>query len=64
MWPFKLIWGFFGFLFGVLGRLLSVIIGIALIIAGIVLCLTVIGAIAGVPILVFGFLMILKSFFP
>ena len=62
--PFKMIWSFLGMLLGLLGRLLCAVIGIALMIAGTALCLTVIGAIAGAPLLVVGLLMVVKSLFP
>jgi hypothetical protein len=47
----------------VLGRLLAALLGFALMAAGIALSLTVIGAIAGVPMFVFGLLLAVRSIF-
>ena len=38
-------------------------LGLALLIVGIVVSLTVIGAIVGIPLIIFGFLLIIRSLF-
>jgi hypothetical protein len=47
----------------VLGRLLAAVLGFAFMAAGIALSLTVIGAIAGVPMFIFGLLLAIRSIF-
>ncbi len=47
----------------VLGRLLAAVLGFAFMVAGVALSLTVIGAIAGVPMFVFGLLLAIRSIF-
>lgn len=50
------------FIFKLTGRLISMCIGLVLLIVGFFLCLTIIGAILGVPSLVLGFGLIIKGF--
>lgn len=45
------------------GRLVAVILGLVLLIVGVVLCFTVIGAIIGIPLVVFGSALILRGLF-
>lgn len=53
----------FAFLIRVLGRLLAAALGFALMALGIALSLTVVGAILGVPIFVFGLLLAVRAIF-
>lgn len=50
------------FIFKLTGRLISMCRGLVLLIVGFFLCLTIIGAILGVPLLVLGFGLIIKGF--
>lgn len=61
--PFILIWNFIEFIIKITGRLLAVILGFVLMIAGITLCVTVVGALIGVPLIVLGTVMIIRGFF-
>jgi hypothetical protein len=63
LWPFVAIWRLLAGIIQVTGRLVAAILGLVLMIVGVVLCLTVIGAIAGVPLIVFGLLLVLRGFF-
>ena len=45
------------------GRLIASLIGLAILIVGIVLCATVIGAIIGIPLVIFGFLLMVRGIF-
>lgn len=45
------------------GRLIASLIGLAILIVGIVLCATVIGAIIGIPLVIFGFLLMIRGIF-
>jgi hypothetical protein len=51
---FNLIWTVAGGLFFVLGKILSLVIGIVAACIGISLCLSIIGAFFGVPLLIIG----------
>ena len=58
LWPFYAIWKLVSFIVGMTGRLVAITIGIALVVVGIVLTLTIVGAGIGLPIGVFGMLLI------
>jgi hypothetical protein len=45
------------------GRLVAVLSGFALLIAGIALCFTIIGMIIGIPLSLFGFLLMVRGLF-
>lgn len=62
-WPFVAIWNLIEFIFKMTGRLVAVLLGLVIMIIGIALCFTVIGAIAGAPLAVFGFTMMIRGFF-
>jgi len=59
--PFRLVWWIARLIVGLTGRLLAVLIGVVLVAAGVILTLTVIGAIAGVPLIAIGVGLILKG---
>ncbi len=61
--PFVILWGIMEFFLNLLGRLLALIVGIVLIIIGLVLTLTIVCSIIGIPLLIFGFLLMLRSIF-
>lgn len=62
-WPFKALWSLTAFILEATGRLLAVLIGVVLMIVGILVSLTVIGAIIGVPIALFGFALVIRGLF-
>jgi hypothetical protein len=61
--PFYAIWLLIAFIIQLTGRVVGVVLALALMIAGIVATLTVVGAIVGIPLLVIGFLLLLRSIF-
>ena len=63
LFPFIAIWKLVEFLFKVAGTLIAIVLGFIFMALGIVLCLTVVGAFIGIPLAIFGFLMIVKGFF-
>ena len=63
LWPFVAIWELIALVIRLTGRLVAAVLGIALMIAGLVLCITIIGAVVGVPIIIFGFLLMVRGFF-
>ncbi len=63
MWPFTALWRLVGFVFELTGRFLAILIGLALLAIGALLSATVILSIIGVPLMVFGFLLIVRGLF-
>lgn len=63
LWPFVALWHLVAWIVGLTGRLLAVVLGLVLMIVGVVLSVTIIGAIAGVPLLIVGFLLVLRGVF-
>ena len=61
--PFYAIWLLIAFIIQLTGRVVGVVLALALMIAGIVASLTVVGAIVGIPLLIIGFLLLLRSIF-
>ncbi|MDR3560220.1 MAG: hypothetical protein P4N41_04690 [Negativicutes bacterium] len=61
--PFYAIWLLIAFIIQLTGRVVGVVLALALMIAGIVATLTVVGAIVGIPLLIIGFLLLLRSIF-
>ena len=62
-WPFRMVWSFIGIVFLGIGKLLSMLLGVILAAIGVALCCTIIGAIIGVPLVVLGVAMFLRSLF-
>lgn len=62
-WPFAAVWNLLGMVLKLTGRLVAAILGLVLLTVGVVLCVTVVGAIAGVPLAALGFTMIIRGFF-
>jgi hypothetical protein len=63
LWPFWLIWRLVTGIFVLTGRLLAAVLGLVLMIAGVLVTLTVVGAIIGIPLIIFGFLLVIRGFF-
>ena len=63
LWPFWAIWRLLACIVTLTGRLIAVVLGLALMVIGALVSLTVIGAVIGVPIILIGFLLVLRGFF-
>lgn len=61
--PFVWLWKFLAFILELTGRLLGAVLGFILIVVGGILTITVIAAPVGIPMAIFGFLLMLRSFF-
>jgi len=61
--PFLTVWNLATWALRIAGRLVIALSGIIAMALGIGLTLTVIGAVVGVPLIVFGFLLMLRSIF-
>ena len=73
-WPFTMLWGLFvgifsffggiaGLMIGAIGRLAALIMGFVVASIGVFLCVTIIGAIIGIPLVLCGGGLILKAIF-
>jgi hypothetical protein len=63
LWPFVALWKLVAGIVALTGRLVAVILGLVLMIVGVIVSLTIIGAIVGIPLIIFGFLLILRGLF-
>ena len=63
VWPFVAVWRLVAFVFEFVGRFFAVTLGLILMLLGVVVSLTGIGAIIGVPLLLFGVVLIIRGFF-
>ena len=63
LWPFWAIWHLVEMILKLTGRFLAVILGLVLMVVGVLVSLTVIGAIVGVPLFIFGLLLVFRGLF-
>lgn len=63
LWPFKAIWDLLAFILKLTGRLVGAVIGLALAIVGLALTVLVISAPVGIPLMVLGGLLMIRSIF-
>lgn len=63
LWPFWAIWRLLTIVVELTGRLIAVIIGLVFMIIGTLTSLTVIGAVIGIPLIIIGFLLVLRGLF-
>ena len=61
LWPFWAIWRLVVGIVEVTGRLVAILLGIVLMIVGVVLTATVIGAVVGIPLVLFGLLLVVRG---
>jgi hypothetical protein len=61
--PFVIVWSLFNFFLKLAGRIVAAVIGFAFMIAGIALSVSLVAAPIGIPLAVFGFLLLLRSVF-
>ena len=61
--PFVIVWSIFSFFLRLTGRLVAAVIGLVFMIAGIALSVSVVAAPIGIPLAIFGFLLMLRSVF-
>ncbi len=62
-WPFVALWTLLSTILNITGRLIAGVLGLALMIVGIILTVLVITAPIGIPLIVFGLLLIVRSIF-
>ena len=61
--PFRFCLWLIGLILDATGRLLSLLIGLAICAIGVALCFTLVGAVVGVPLIIFGGGLMLKCIF-
>lgn len=62
-WPFVAIWRLLTFILVITGRLLCAILGLLIMAIGVAVTLSVVGAPIGVPLAVFGVLLVIRALF-
>jgi hypothetical protein len=63
LWPFKMLMSLIEGIIKLTGRLVAAVIGLAIMIVGVVLTALVITAPLGIPLIVFGFMLMLRGIF-
>jgi hypothetical protein len=63
VWPFWVIWRLVVTIVELTGRLVAVILGLVLMIVGVIVSLTIVGLIIGVPLFLFGMLLVFRGLF-
>jgi len=63
LWPFVALWRLVTGILALTGRLVAVILGLVFVLVGALLSATVVGAIVGVPLLLFGALLVIRGLF-
>ena len=63
LWPFWALWRLVGFILEMVGQLVAVILGAVIAMVGVLLSLTVVGAIIGVPLVLFGIMLMFRGLF-
>jgi len=63
LWPFVAIWDLITWILKMTGRLVAAILGLVFMIVGAILTVTVIGAVIGIPLIIFGFALMVRSIF-
>ncbi len=61
--PFVAVWRFFAKMVELMGRAAAAIAGLLVMILGVILTVTVLGAVVGIPLVIFGFLLVIRAFF-
>jgi hypothetical protein len=63
LWPFVALWRLTTLVFELTGRLVAIVLGVVLMILGVIVCLTVVGAVVGVPLILCGLLLVARGLF-
>ncbi|GAB4534532.1 MAG: hypothetical protein Fur0018_24420 [Anaerolineales bacterium] len=61
--PFVWVWELIAWVIGLTGRLLAAVLGVVFMGVGLLLTVTLVAAPIGIPLLIFGFLLMLRSIF-
>jgi hypothetical protein len=59
--PFVALWNLIAYIISITGRLIAILLGLAFLILGVILTITVVGAILGIPMAIFGLLVVVRG---
>ena len=62
-WPFVAVWRLVTFILEMTSRLMAILLGVLLMAGGVLINLTVLGAVVGIPLALFGLLLVLRGLF-
>ena len=63
LWPFAVVWDLLALVLKITGRILAAVLGVSLMAVGIVLIISVAGAPIGIPFVILGLLLLIRSIF-
>lgn len=63
MWPFAVLARLVSGIIGLTGRFVALVLGIVLMILGLIFTITFLGAIIGIPVFIFGLLLVYRALF-
>ena len=63
LWPFYAIWRLVTLVLELVGRMLCAVLGLGIMAAGVVITISVVAAPIGIPLAIFGFLLIVRALF-
>ncbi len=63
LWPIWALWQFVATIIEMTGRFIAILLGLIFLVVGGLLCLTVVGAIVGVPLMVVGAMLVVRGIF-
>jgi hypothetical protein len=63
LWPFMALWRLVTFILEMTGRFVAILLGFVLMAVGVLVSLTVVGAVVGVPVALFGLLLVFRGLF-
>ena len=63
LWPFYAIWRLLTLILEITGRIICAVLGLALMAAGVAVTLSIVAAPIGIPLVVFGFLLLIRALF-
>ncbi|NMM63433.1 hypothetical protein HBE96_12230 [Clostridium sp. P21] len=63
LWPFKIILSLISSIITLTGKAIGIILGLVIMILGMAATVTIVGGIIGIPLIIFGLLILIKSIF-
>lgn len=63
LWPFYAVWRLLTLILAITGRILCAVLGLALMAAGVAITISIVAAPIGIPLIVFGFLLLIRALF-
>jgi hypothetical protein len=63
LWPFYALWRLLTIILEITGRIICAVLGLALMAAGVAVSLSIVAAPIGIPLAVFGFLLLVRALF-